>query len=277
MKRNYYCLIAGLQDIALDTHKLSMGQVEFKQELAEELHPADFFWIQKLFLPHDHTNLLSLLHKKDETTWDPKGNYSKEIFEENIKEPTGDLPNYMNRFIEAQKNNDSIFPKTSPENQLTILFYEYILSAGNEFLRNWFRFNRNLNNILTAMICRKYDIPYENQIIGFDDISETIKKSHARDFGLTAEIDYMDELINISKLENTQEREKSVERLRWSFLDEHTFFEYFTTDKVMAFMIKLGMVERWLSIDTEYGTKMFNELLNELKSSYKLPETFTEK
>ncbi|MFW5892203.1 MAG: DUF2764 family protein, partial [Bacteroidota bacterium] len=276
MKRNYYYLIAGLQDIAIDTHKLSMGQIEFKQELAQELHPQDFLWIKKLFLPYDHTNLLNLLFKKEQLTWDKRGNYSKEIFEENIKEPTGDLPHYMNRFIEAHKNNEFIFPKISPENQLTTLFYEYILSSDNEFLRKWFRFNRDLNNILTAMICRKYDIPYENQIIGFDDISETIKKSHARDFGLTSEIDYMDDLINISKLENTQEREKSIDRLRWSFLDEHTFFEYFTVDKVMAFIIKLGMVERWLSIDSELGAKMFNELLNELKSSYKLPETFTE-
>jgi hypothetical protein len=199
------------------------------------------------------------------------------LLEANIKELTDELPEYMNRFITSFKDNEPVFPNMSPENQLTALFYEYALSLDDGFVKEWFRFNRDLNNLLTALVCRRYDIPHEYQIIGWDDISETIRKSHARDFGLTAEIPYMDDLLNIAKEDDIQQREKAVDQLRWNYLDDVTFFEYFTIDKILAFTLKLGMVERWLALDKDYGSQLFEELLQDLKSSYELPETFTDK
>lgn len=276
MKRNYYCLVAGLQDITLDIHKLSMGQVEFRNELQTEVHPQDYKLAQILFFPYDNKNLLNLITKKEEE-FDERGNFTQDLLEANIKEITGDLPDYMNHFITSYKDNEPVYPNMSPENQLTALFYEYALSLDDKFLNEWFRFNRDLNNLLTALVCRRYDIPYEYQIIGRDDISETIRKSHARDFGLTAEIPYMDDLLNIAKEDDIQQREKAVDQLRWNYLDDVTFFEYFTIDKILAFTLKLGMVERWLALDKDYGSQLFEELLQDLKSSYELPETFTDK
>jgi hypothetical protein len=276
VKRNYYYLVAGLQDITLDVHKLSMGQLEFRNELREQLHPDDYRLLEKLFLPVDNLNLLRLLGKRDET-FEDKGNFSQAQLEENIKEPNGELPSYMDRFIEAVKTEEPIIHGMSYENQLTSVFYNYVQYTSNEFLRDWFFFDRNLNNVYTALICRKYDIPYENQIIGSDEIAEAIRKSHARDFGIATEFSYLEDVFNIIKNENLQEREKALDTIRWKYLDDATFFEYFTIDRLLAFTIKLAMVERWLVIDKEYGTRMFEELLGELKSSYKLPETFTEK
>ncbi len=276
MKRNYYYLVAGLQDITLDIHKLSMGQVEFRQELKTALHPKDYKLTEILFYPFDNSNLLNLLNKSD-LDLDPRGNFDQALLEENIKETTGELPSYMDKFIIAFKEDEPVIAGLSHENQLTALFYRYTQNLKDDFLPEWFRFNRDLNNLLTAMICRKYDIPHENQIIGDDETSDTIRKSHARDFGLSAEIPWLDDLLNIAKNDDVQEREKAIDQLRWKYLEEVTFFEYFTIDKILAFTLKLGMVERWLAIDHEHGSKMFKELLQELKSSYKLPETFTEK
>ncbi len=276
MKRNYYCLVAGLQDITLDIHKLSMGQTDFRKELQNEVHPQDYQLAQILFLPFDNKNLLNLLSKSEEV-FDTRGNFEREILEANIKEITSELPEYMNRFILSFKDNEPVYPNMSPENELTTLFYDYALSVNHGFLREWYRFNRDLNNLLTALVCRRYDIPYEYQVIGWDDISETIRKSHARDFGLTAEIPYMDDLLNIAKDDDVQQREKAIDQLRWNYLDDVTFFEYFTIDKILAFTLKLGMVERWLTLDIDHGNKLFEELLQDLKSSYELPETFTEK
>ena len=276
MKRNYYCLVAGLQDITLDIHKLSMGQNDFRKELQTEVHPLDYQLVQILFLPFDNKNLLNLLEKSEEE-FNAHGNFERELLESNIKEITGELPEYMNRFILSFKDDEPVYPNMSPENQLTTLFYNYVLSINHDFLRGWYRFNRDLNNLLTALVCRRYDIPYEYQVIGWDDISETIRKSHARDFGLTAEIPYMDDLLNIAKDDDVQQREKAIDQLRWNYLDETTFFEYFTIDKILAFTLKLGMVERWLALDKDHGTQLFEELLQDLKSSYELPETFTEK
>jgi hypothetical protein len=63
----------------------------------------------------------------------------------------------------------------------------------------------------------------------------------------------MEDLLNIAKNDDIQEREKAIDQMKWNYLDDVTFFEYFTIDRILAFMIKLGMVERWLAIDREHG------------------------
>jgi hypothetical protein len=276
VKRNYYYLVAGMQDITLEVHKLSMGQLEWRQEMQTQLHPQDYKLVEILFYPIDNINIVNLLAKNN-VEFDIRGIFSQAELAENIKEPNGELPSYMDRFILASKDSEQIIPCMSPENEVTALFYNYTQTLGSEFLRKWFLFNRDLNNLLTALICRKYDIPYENQIVGTDETAETIRKSHARDFGLSSEIDWLEDLLNITKNDDVQEREKAIDQLRWKYLDDVTFFEYFTIDTILAFTIKLGMVERWLAIDKEHGMNMFDQLLSELKSSYKLPESFTEK
>ena len=276
MKRNYYYLVAGLQDLSLDIHKLTFNQLAFRDELKQHLHPDDYKLAELLFLPFDNTNLLTLLNKSDKDFIE-KGNYPREQLEENIKEPT-DLPEYMMRFIAAFKAKEPVYPDISPENELTALFYDEVTeTVSNEFLRDWFQFEQNIRNIMTALNARKYKVPYEQQVIGTGETSEAIKKSHARDFGLSNELDYMEELIAISCQDDIREREQAIDELKWKYLDEAIFFHYFTIEKILAFVIKLGMIERWLSIDKDHSNELFKKLLKELQSSYELPETFTEK
>ena len=276
MKRNYHYLVAGLQDITLDIHKLTQDQLALKDELRTELHPKDYALVEKLFLPYDNENLLNLLLKNDKG-FNEKGNYSRERLEENIKEPV-DLPEYMMRFIAAYKNKDPFYPDMSPENELTTMFYDEVIpDEKNEFLRDWLQFELNVNNILVALNARKYKVPYENQIIGTGETAEAVRKSHARDFGLGNEIDYMEELTAISRKEDVKEREMAIDDLKWKYLDEAIFFHYFTIERILAFLIKLGMIERWLSIDKDHSNELFKKLLQELQDSYELPETFTEK
>lgn len=274
-KRNYYYLVAGLQDISLDIHKLIQDQLAFRETLKTGVHPKDFKLVEKLFLPYDNANLLKLLEKSDKPLSE-KGNFSQEVLEENIKEPAT-LPEYMNRFVSAFKNKEPIFPDLSPENELTTLFFQEMEHEENDFLRDWFHFDLTIRNVMTALAARKHKVDYENQIIGTGDRPEAIRKSHARDFGLSAEVDYLEELMNLARTEDIQEREKAIDEFKWNYLDEATFFEYFTIERILAFLIKLGMVERWLAIDKEHGNELFKKLLKELQASYKLPDEFTEK
>jgi len=275
IKRNYYCLVAGLQDINLDVHKLQFSQIAFRAELIRELHPNDYRLAELLFLPIDNANLLNLLQKSGKP-FDSKGNFTLERLEENLKEPF-DLPDYMAQFIQAFHAKTPLMPELSPENELTTLFYDYAANCGNAFMSEWFSFELNVKNILTALLSRKYSLPFEKQIIGSGEVSKAIKKSHARDFGLSGDLQYFDELANIARNDNVQEREKAVDALRWKYLDEATFFEYFTAEKVLSYTIKLGLVDRWLAIDKDHGTSLFKKLLQELQATYQLPETFTKK
>lgn len=272
MKRNYYCLVAGLQDIAINTQKLVINQLDFRNSLMTELHPDDYKLVELLFLPIDNNNLLNLL----ENTGKPHnllGKFTREELEENIKEPAS-LPRYMVRFIEAYKAKNPIYPNLLPENELITLFINEMQELKNDFIKGWYQFESNIRNILTALNSRKFGFEYEKQIIGSDDIAMSIGRSQARDFGLTGVFDQLDNLMSISKMEDVQERELAIDTLRWNYLDGVTFFEYFTVERVLAFTIKLGIVERWLSVSREHGEMLFNKLFDELKQSYQLPESF---
>ncbi len=272
IKRNYYCLVAGLQDIELDTHKLLLKQEDLKDYLSYELHKDDFALVEKLYLPYDNKNLLNVL-KKSEEPFNEKGKFSLELIEEQIKEPTI-LPEYMIKFIKAFKEKEPFFPEMSSENELTYLFYNEMLKDDNDFIRWWHELQMNLRNILTGLNCRRYSLNPEHHIIGNNEIAESIRKSHAKDFGLSNKLDYAEEIISIGRIEDIHERELAIDKFCWNRLDEHIFFEYFTIERILAFVLKTFMVERWLSIDKEQGREMFKKLIEDLQKSYDLPETF---
>jgi hypothetical protein len=51
------------------------------------------------------------------------------------------------------------------------------------FIRDWFAFDANLRNILTAINGRKFNLPYAQYLIGDSETVERLSKSHAADFG----------------------------------------------------------------------------------------------
>ena len=265
-------MVAGLQDIGLDTHKLLFKQEGLKDYLRDELHKDDYALVEKLFLPYDNKNVLNILQKTDEP-FDEKGNFSLEFLEEQIKDPTA-LPKYMNSFIKAFKEKEPVFPEMSPENELTYLFYKEMLDDDNDFICWLYELRMNMRNILTAINCRKYSLNIEHHIIGDNEVADTLRKSHAKDFGLLNKLDYAEHVIGWGRLEDIQERELAIDKFLWEYLDENIFFEYFTIERILAFVLKTSIVERWLLLDKEQGREMFRKLIEELKKSYELPETF---
>ncbi|MFO7613548.1 MAG: DUF2764 family protein [Bacteroidales bacterium] len=264
--RNYYYLVAGLPDLVLDHKKLPVALAEFREELGHQLHPDDLQLLKLLFLPADNTNLLNLLEKNNKP-FDETGNFTQHELEQEIKEPS-DSPEYMQRFIQAFKEDSPVFAGYSWENQLTWLYYDYILGMDNDFLKEWFSFNLHLNNILTAFNVRKYKLSRENAYIGENTITEALKKSTLKDFGLSADFSHIETLLTIDESDNLLEKEKSVDMLRWDILDELNTFHYFTIEVLLAFIIKLFMVERWLQLDPETGKQLFIKLITDLEKSY---------
>jgi hypothetical protein len=275
VKRNYYYLVSGLQDLFPGIHKLVLDQAGFRDLLKEHLHPADYRLAERLYLPYDNKNLLQLLQQQN-APFDERGINSADFLTEQLREPEG-LPEYMAAFISAFRAQEPLFPGMSPENELTTLYYKEMLDGPDDFLNGWFRFSLNVKNLLTASIARQQEIPYEHQIIGDDEISTAIRKSHLRDFGLSSELDYLEQVTEIAAMDDFIEREKAIDQMIWDYLDEHTFFEYFTIDRILAYVIRLDMVSRWMAIDTDRGIQLFKEALQALKGEYQLPRLFTDK
>ena len=276
-KKNYYCLVAGLTDIIMEGNKPGETSHEFKNELAEQLHTSDYKLAELLYLNYDNKNLLNLLLKQ-ENQFITIGNYSEEYLEEQIKEPTN-IVDYMKQLIFNIKNETSRNLNLSSENELQSLYYEYVLQVKNDFLEQWFRFDRDMKNILTAVNCRKYGYDTEKQLIPVkheNEVYETLIKSSPKPDLLTDEVPYADKILQIAESEmDISEKEKALDNIKWKFLDEFTFFNYFTIEKILSFVIKLKIVDRWIELDNEAGKVLFNRLINDIKMSYKFPEEFS--
>jgi len=269
MARNYYCVVAGLPNISLEDTKLSYTSIDFKSDLKEFLHKDDFKMIEDVFLEIDNKNILNFLDRKTED-FIKGGKYDQEMIEEETKEPVNFM-NYLNSFI-TSFNNEEV--TEDPEKYLTDLYYNYLIKSKNMFFRNWYDMNLNIKNIFTALKCKKYDIELEKHIIGDTETSRQILKSHAADFGLTGDIEYIDEVLRIASNENTLEAEKGVDLFLWNKLEEMTFFNYFTIEKIVAYLFKLRIIERWLKLDEQTGREMFRRFVKELEQSYELPKEF---
>jgi hypothetical protein len=278
-KRKYYYLIAGLPDLIPDEKKLVFTSADIRSYLLNELHPSDFELVKQFYLPWDHDNLVKIMYK-EEFEWDIRGNYTREFMEQladkkqfDVLEPS-DLPAYLVQFVESFHDNEEDFSKQAALKKLTEGWFGHLLESGNGFVTEFARYRLNMANIMLALNGRKYDIPVEDSIIGDDDITYAIKKSRSRDFGLANEINNIETIIQIFETDNILDRELRIDSELWQFLDELTFFNYFTIERVLAFVQKLFIAERWFRLDKERGQHLFNQILNEVQSSFEFPEEF---
>jgi hypothetical protein len=279
IKRNYYCLVAGFPDLIPDDKKLHFSSVDLRNYLQEEIHPSDFELVKLFYLPWDHKNLINLLFES-EFDWDERGNYSREKLEEFVDKKQLELidpsefPSYFMDFIEFYHDDEEEFPKIAAVKFLSEGWYKTLAESGNDFVIEFGEFKQNMANIMLALNGRKHDIPFEEAIIGDDEVTHALKRSRARDFGLANEINDMETIVQIFEIENILDRELKLDNHTWQFIDEITFFNYFSIEKVLGLVQKLFIVERWFELDKEKGQQIFNQLLEELQSNFEFPEEF---
>jgi len=280
MNRNYYCLVAGLPDIIADEKKLAFSSLEFRDMLQESLNFTDFELAKLYYLPYDHKNLLNLLFKKN-IEWDERGNYNKDLNEvigdRKSFESAEDLKllPYLYDFINQFYSEDGIDSYYAAELMITSGYYDYLLKNSNQFVKKVAEHDKKVGNVMAALTGRKHEIKYEHHLIGVDDITTAIKKSHSREFGLSGDLPEIETLVQIYETDNLVDREYKIDLYKWQYLDDITFFNYFTIEKILAYIQKLFIVERWYSLDKEKGHKMFNKILEELKSGFQLSDEFT--
>lgn len=279
MSKYHYYLVAGLPELTLEDSKLSYTVADFKAELYPDLSDEDKKLIDLFYLKFDNANVLKLLKDKDAAI-DLRGNYSAEELVEFISSlKEGDeiadavFPSYLSTFIfgyfNATAEDDFLY-----EDRLAALYYEYAMKCKNKFVSSWFAFNLTMNNILVALTARKFKMDIAPLIVGDTEVCEALRTSGARDFGLTGEVDFLDQLVKISETEELVEREKKIDQLRWNWMEEATFFNYFTVERLFVFLLQLEMIERWISLDKEKGNQLFRSIIATLKDEVQIPAEF---
>ena len=168
---NYYCLVAGLPDVAFDGSKSAYTVERFKEDIYPELSADDAACVDLFFLERDNANILAVLRKGEDAVIEQYGRYSREELEEIISSakngdaPIKGVPSYIYRFVEyyvADEGN----PNVIWEDVLSSYYYDYATKCTNGFVADWFAFNKNVNNILVAFAARKYKMNSADAVIG---------------------------------------------------------------------------------------------------------------
>ena len=279
MSKYYYYLVAGLPELTLEDSKLSYTVADFKAELYPDLSDEDRRLSDLFYLKFDNANVLKLLKDKDAAI-DSRGNYSAEELAEFISSlKDGDevadavFPSYLSTFI-SEYFNTPAEDDFLHEDRLAALYYAYAMKCRNKFVSSWFAFNLTMNNVLVALTARKFKMDIAPLIVGDTEVCEALRTSGARDFGLTGEVDFLDQLVKISETEELVEREKKIDQLRWNWMEEATFFNYFTVERLFVFLLQLEMIERWISLDKEKGNQLFRSIIATLKDEVQIPAEF---
>ena len=280
MKKNYYYLIAGLPELSLDDSKLGITVREFRELYYPELADDDRILLDLIYLSYDNANLLALLKDKEATIAEG-GLYTSEellgIIEAARAEETPDCryPRYMYDFVAQVEDEENAAEGIFPEDRLAQLYYAHAMSQGNVFVERWFAFNLDLNNFLTAITARRYNLDVKPLIVGDNEVAKALRTSNSRDFGLTGVMDGFEEVMRISEIDNLVERERKLDVLKWEWMEENSFFDYFTVEKLFAFLVKIQIIERWITLDAEAGGEMLRGMIRQLKDEVKVPQEFT--
>ena len=276
---NYYCLVTGLPELSLEDGKLSYTVANFKTEIYPELSKADKKLVDLFYLKFDNRNLLTLLKDKEASVDTSLGNYSADELLSviaSIKEETAPdkkFPAYFYEFAELYLNTPDE-ERWGLEDKLHGFYYNHAMKSGNPFVSAWFELNLDVNNILAAMTARKYKMDVARVPVGENLVAEALRSSNARDFGLADDLEYFEQLVRINDTIDLVEREKKIDLLKWNWMEDNTFFNYFTIEKIFVFLMKLEMIERWVSLDKEKGNELFRHLIDQLKDEVQIPQEF---
>ena len=276
---NYYCLVTGLPELSLEDGKLSYTVANFKTEIYPQLSKSDKKLLDLFYLKYDNRNLMTLLKDKEASVDASLGNFSADellgiiaSFKEESA-PDKKFPSYFYEFAELYLNTPDE-ERFGLEDKLYGYYYDYAMKCGNPFVSTWFELNLDVNNILAAMAARKYKMEVAKVPVGTNAVADALRTSNARDFGLADDLEYFEQLVRINDTIDLVDREKKIDLLKWNWMEDNTIFNYFTIEKIFVFLMKLEMIERWISLDKEKGNEMFRQLIGQLKDEVQIPQEF---
>lgn len=265
--RNYYSLVAGLREYALDADTKGFDAKGIVEEILDGVCASDASEVRLLYGYYDCENILAL--RAGRSAHNPLGNLSREELEQELKAPSR-LPQGIARVVKAYadpegEEAEEVDTSRRFETTLFAAYYDACRRSRSRFLRAWSEFDRTLRNVMAALAARAASRPVEEVVVGGGDVAEQLQRSSAADFGLRGELPFIDSVIAAMNDEvNLMEKERKIDLVRWEEASELATFDYFNINAILSYLVRINIVARWARLDAARGREMFNRLLAEL-------------
>ena len=141
---------------------------------------------------------------------------------------------------------------TKKDKEQLRLLKRHATTGACRFVQDWQHFNRDLNNVLTAEVCRKHGLNPAKFVIGEmpDDVEQEVR--------------------DVSKTEDLYERERQIDALRFAWLEERTRMTTFSLENVLAYYLMNEIHNRWKVLTAEKGEAIFREMVKDMKKDIRL-------
>lgn len=268
--KEYFYLVAGLRDWALDSDTKGFDAREIKDEILAELSNSDRKAVEALYGYYDCENLIA--YRSGRERFNPLGNLTAEQIAEVFEArhysflPEGIarvVKNYVE--VEDEDRDEDVVLTDSFERAIFEAYYTMLAESKCHFLSGWGAFDRNLRNIAAAVAAREAGRAVRDVTVGGGEIVEQLSRSSAADFGLRGELPYIDAVIAaVSDEKNIVEKERKIDAIRWSEAEEIAVFDFFNINYILSYLVKVNIVARWALLSPEVGRQMLNRLIKEL-------------
>ncbi len=264
---NYYTLVAGFREYALDADRKGFDAAAIRAEVLEELAAGDARQVELLYAYYDCENLAA--RRAGRTAHNRLGNLSFEEVGEELQHPARlheKLAVVVRAYNDPEGEEAEEVDTTQPfEKALMGAYYALVEQARCRFLREWAAFDRTLRNVTAAVTARALGRAVEEVTVGGGETVEQLQRSSASDFGLRGELTWLDQLMAaVGDEQNLVEKEHKIDLIRWNEASELSSFDYFDINAVMAYLVKVNLVARWSMLDPERGRAMFEQLIADL-------------
>ena len=266
IEREYQYLISGLPAISMG-EKMWTTIEAFRKQLEAHLHPEDFEQVRLILLQKDHDHLLHFLETGELTTVGA-GNFTQEDFSEpGDRMPGADpgkmvMPEYMSAILTAARDEKLPVEKSRLQRELDEGFFRYIMEDGNDFLRKYFTFQFDLNNLLTFIRTGEHQLDQRQDITGNTSHALHLMEYAGRSLVKDPEFAYFDEIVSLAGNPSIAAQERNIDLLRWSVIEDMNLFEYFSIDRILGYLLQMLIAERWSLLDDAAGEKKLRRMID---------------
>lgn len=135
-------------------------------------------------------------------------------------------------------------------------FYLKALSHRDRFIREYFAFDLNLRNA---------KVRYINGALGRAPMQDIVVLEQSED---AQQPEPDPELDAVFVADDLIQRERKIDDFIWEKVENMVLMELFTMDRILAFIVKLRIIDRWMKLDENTGREMFRRLVDEIRGTF---------
>ena len=270
----YYFLISGLPDVVGDKNDSHIpSAADFLSFCEGQMSPKDFAILKKVFIFNDIKNVVSY---QDSGEFVTPSYYSKEEFDENLKDPDEFFP-FIADYCRDKKAERRLYPQMTEEDELIMRFFADLdsFADGNKFLQDYFNFELVLRNVLTIANMRKAGEDPTDYVIVTEDFGDNLAKSTSPDFGLGADYPFVSKVTEIVNSGDLVLLEETLDKIRFDYIDNLIGYDTFSLNVVIGYAVKLMCAVRWMALSPEKGRAVFEQIVAQIRENIKFSDEFS--